>query len=562
MTSPQPHLKLPLKTGIAKIVNFDFERFRYMSVPSKANFSNSVIASREYDVERWFQYFKNENEYADTTKWGYIHDFIKFVRLCDELRLNPETEQAVIAWERHLVESVRLGSMHINSARKLISSIKAILSKLHDDATSWFSQYSLFRSEIHPTQGYSDKELAKLIRIIHLFFKQVSSKIISNPTQFNASGCSENKVLFTYGGAEHKVNNALTKCFSAAYFLLAYYTFANSTCILKMVKTRAGNQGNNIWFEQSVFKARANKYVSISIGDNGTFTVPKYALSFFEQLLKLSSVTSDSESLLFSITNQTVAALEFNHVQSFSTWIQKKFNLLDDYHKPLKALSTKFRASGSYRYLALTGNEIETASLLGNTPTVMKRHYSTGNESENYKQLHATATTLENAIKCGDINEAKRQTKDILEVEVLPYEEFINKYSFTEPQKTVLGTGCKSPFGQEAEKYQRKMNFSPQILNVENLACSDVVNCFFCKNQVIIESVEDIWCLLSFRECILDSKEEHTNKTQFVRNFEELLERINLTLFSLTPSVKRKAQKKLLFDGRHPLWPENFNIDF
>lgn len=562
MTSSKLILKLPLKTGIAKVINFDFERFRYIGVPDKTSLGNSTLASRDSDVERWFRYFKNENEYADTTKWGYIHDFIKFVRLCDKKRLNPETEPSVIVWERHLVESVRLGTMHINSARKLISSIKAVLSKLNEDAISWFSQYSLFRSEIHPTQGYSDKELAKLIRIIHLFFKQVSSKVLANPEPLNASKTSYKNIVFTCEGAEHKVHNPLTKCFSAAYFLLAYYTFANSTCILKMVKTKDGGQWSDVWFEQSVFKARANKYVSISIGDNGTFTVPKYALSFFKQLLKLSKLTSDSEGLLFSITNHTVTALEFNHVQSFSSWIQKKFNLLDDQQKPLKALSTKFRASGSYRYLALTGNEVETASLLGNTPTVMKRHYSTGNESENNKQLHATAITLENAIKCGDIDGAKQQTKDILEIEVLPYEEFLNKYSFSKPQKTVLGTGCKSPFSQEAEKYRRKMNFSPQMLNVENLACSDVVNCFFCKNQVIIESVEDIWCLLSFRESILDSKEQHTNKIQFLRNFEELLERINLTLFSLTPSVKRKAQKKLLLDGRHPLWPENFNINF
>ena len=77
-------------------------------------------------VKYWFNYFKNENEYADTTKWGYLNDFVKFVRQCDKNRISPETELAVTMWERYLTESVRLGNLHVNSARKLISSIKTV----------------------------------------------------------------------------------------------------------------------------------------------------------------------------------------------------------------------------------------------------------------------------------------------------------------------------------------------------------------------------------------------------------------------------------------------------
>lgn len=555
-------LKIPLKTGIAKTTHFDFARFKYLGVPTKNRILDSILANRDDEVKRWFKYFQNDNEYSDSTKWGYIHDFIKFVRLCDKHRVIPASELAVIVWERHLVEQVRLEGMNINSARKLISSIKTILTRINSTSLTWFSSYSLFRSEVHATKGYSDRELAQLIRVIHTFFRQIAPKIIDKPDLYINAGRRTAVGSFKYSGKEISISGAVTKCFCAAYFLLSYYTFSNSSTILKMVKTAEEKREGRIWFEQSVLKPRANKFVSISIGDNGTFNVPKYALSFFELLLKLSSLISLKKHLLYCCESGNIRSLEFNHVQGFSQWIQKTFKLLNDSNEPLKALNRKFRVSGSYRYLTASGSEIDTSILLGNTPQVLKRHYSTGNESDNNQQLSAAAMTLENAVKCSDIDAAKNQTRIEMDVEVLPYELFQAKYSVSKAEKTVLGTGCKNPYDDENEKFKRKMNFSPKSFAVENLACADIVNCFFCKNQVIIESIEDIWCLLSFKQSIEESKQTHLNESQFVKNFADLLEQINLALFQITPSIKRKAEQKLEREGRHPLWPEDLNLRY
>jgi hypothetical protein len=329
-----------------------------------------------------------------------------------------------------------------------------------------------------------------------------------------------------------------------------------------MVKVDNDKDNNDIWFEQSVLKPRANKFVSISIGDNGTFHVPKYALRFFENLLKLSKELSLSRHLLFQSKSNKVAPLEEMHISTFSKWVQSTFHLKDDNGNLLKPTNRKFRASGSYRYLMLTGSEIETSILLGNTPQVLKRHYSSGNEGENNHQLMATALTLENSIKCSGIEEAKKQTRLELDVEILPYEEFLGKYSATLGQKTSIGTACKNPHTDQAKKYQRKMNFNPKSFEVQNLACSDITNCFFCKNQVIIEDIDDIWCLMSFKQSVLDSKEVHINEDQFQKNFSKLLSQIDLILYKINPVIRRKAENKLNSIGRHPIWPEDINIDF
>ncbi|EJH33176.1 hypothetical protein VCCP104114_1551 [Vibrio cholerae CP1041(14)] len=216
----------------------------------------------------------------------------------------------------------------------------------------------------------------------------------------------------------------------------------------------------------------------------------------------------------------------------------------------------------SCRYLAKTGNTTETALLLGNTPYTLSKHYSSGNQVENQKQLLAATHTIEGAARCSDINSAKEFAKKELGVEVLPYEEFLAKYADKHGEKTIIGTGCKNVYSSQADKYRRRNHFSPKDFNVDHLACSDIHNCFDCENQVIIESVEDIWCLLSYRESIIDSKVHHLNEQHFNKNYSDLLNSINRIVFTIHPKVKRLAEKKLQNEGRHPLWPEGINIDF
>ncbi|OJZ59042.1 hypothetical protein BSN91_19550, partial [Vibrio cholerae] len=65
---------------------------------------------------------------------------------------------------------------------------KKCLEMLGNPSSEWFSPYGLFRSEPNPTQGYSDRELSSLIKIINSFFRQVSKQIMENPSiHLNAS---------------------------------------------------------------------------------------------------------------------------------------------------------------------------------------------------------------------------------------------------------------------------------------------------------------------------------------------------------------------------------------
>jgi hypothetical protein len=338
-----------------------------------------------------------------------------------------------------------------------------------------------------------------------------------------------------------------------------------STTILKMKKFKQADLSENIIYSQSVLKARANKYVTISIGENNNQNVPKHALKFIGNLLKLSNlIAPDSDHLFFKVSRGKSTPLEPSNLRDITNWLLEYFNPRDDNGAPLRPMAKKFRASGSARYLDLTGDVIGTASLLGNSPQTLSRHYTTGSPIENKKQLQAAAHTLEAVARCSDVSESKDYAKQQLNVEVLPYEDFLAKYSTfkKKPQTTIIGSGCKDPFDEQADSYRRKMNFSPKDLNVEHLACSDILKCFSCPNQVIIEEVEDIWCLMSFKQAIDDSLANHTNREQFERNFRDLIEKIEIAIFKVDPSIRRKAQNRLKKEGRHCMWPETINDIF
>ncbi|MBF4248718.1 hypothetical protein EA004_27725, partial [Vibrio anguillarum] len=118
------------------------------------------------------------------------------------------------------------------------------------------------------------------------------------------------------------------------------------------------------------------------------------------------TVVSPDAHLLYQVKAGKIAPLEQSHIQTFSKWIQQTFSLTTDDNKPLRPTASKFRASGSYRYLAKTGNAVETSLLLGNTPRTLNKHYSSGNKVENDKQLLAATYTIEGIAKCSDINQA------------------------------------------------------------------------------------------------------------------------------------------------------------
>lgn len=555
-------LKLKLNIYGDQFVYPDFQRFKYKGVPKLFEMRRGTLLSRDNQVIKWYQAFKANTEYTDTTMNTLFRTFTRYVNICDSVPVNPDSKEGINAFETALVHSVRIGSKSSNTAKGELSSIRTIMKMLDHPVDEWFSKFKLFRSQINPTQAYSESELKKLIKILKELYFQLSKQIQTSPKKYIQAGRSNQYASFSFNKIEVPVSGAITKCYCAAYFLLAYYTWANASTIRDMdipkASQKKGQQGK--WFVQTALKKRANKFVTIELGDNLSTDIPKHALNFINDLITLTHVLfPDANRLLHQCLNGINKPLCPTHIRSNMNWLINIFDLTDDNGQQLRPEAKRFRATGASNYLALTGNSLETSMLLNNTPDVVRKHYSRGNESENNAQLQATANTLENAIKCGDISRAREQTLEQMNLEILPYDEFVNRYAKSgNGQKTPLGTGCKDPFDNHGDRFRRKASIDS--VDMTHLACADLLNCFSCPNQVLVEEVDDIWCLLSFYEALEDAKEDHLNMSHFKNNFDRVLRKIKQVLFSIDLKVRRQAERKLHTIGRHPFWPDTLNL--
>jgi len=88
-----------------------------------------------------------------------------------------------------------------------------------------------------------------------------------------------------------------------------------------------------------------------------------------------------------------------------------------------------------------------------------------------------------------------------------------------------------------------------------------VLGCFGCPSQIIVQSVADIWCLLSFRECIEESLFLHLDAHHYHKNFEKIMVFIDSKILpNINSKILKQAEEKLNDDGLHPTWAEPESI--
>lgn len=562
-TIEDERLTLPVQLHKDRCHKLFFRRLLYRNVPDihTVRRGNQQLANRADLVDKWLKAFRFANDYSDVTKHSYFRVLSQYVRNADQTNCHPESAEAVASWEKYLVLQVRLNKLGTNAARGKISTVKILLKLFGCPVENWFSKFKLFRSEVNPTNAYSDRERDILLELLLDLFNKLSKKILQAPhIHLNAHRASPT-IEYEFQGKKVGICAAISKCFYAAYFILAYYTWANDTTLrnLSLPQIQRSKDGN--WYLAHIEKRRAKKFIDVQIGENDSLTIPNHGLRFFENLVNFSkTISPGNEYLLKHCINGKFQSMTPYHITSFVNWLVENFELKDDRGAPLRARSQRFRATGSAAHLMKTDNLLETAILLGNSPDVVITNYSTGNPQENDRQIQATVHTLEAVVNCSDLDEAKHQARIEMDIDVLPYEAFIEQYADLSPQTTALGTGCKSPFDKNGRKFRKKAE-RLKISDPSHLACADILNCFYCDNQVLIEEVDDVWCLMSFKESLIDSQHEHLSLSQFSRNFNDLLSRVDEAIFRVSPKIRRMAQKKLSH-GRHPGWPEGFNFIF
>ncbi|MDC9513090.1 hypothetical protein PSH47_04950 [Pseudoalteromonas sp. CST5] len=553
----QAEMCIKLRSGANTTHYLDFNRIRFRGIPPTKRIKElkGIEFAHRDDLANEFQNVLSmlRLEKSDATISNYYYKFTYYLKWCDSLNMLPIEQSTIQKFCIYCYERYRTGELKSSAYITFTSTLKVIFSNLEINNASeqWLNNIVILsNNDTQPHEAYTNSDLKQMLPFLRSLFKQTAKQFITSPEQYMAASKRNSPMLFEWKGEAHKIYLAVNKMMIAATFLLSYYTFSNTTQILKLRRPKSAGLKKENWYVMSAFKRRAFKVINIEIGEHH-IDIPKYCIDFFNTLLEVSKVidNSDDAPLIQACWENKKTPLNNAFLRDFnSIFIKNSFPMYDSTGKELRFSVSRFRATGSY-ISQLNSNEIETAILLNNTPRTVKRHYSEGNKLENNIMMQQAALIrAEQAKNLTTIDKAKEN----LDIKILKYEE-LQEQMTPQIKQSAHGSYCDNPFGEKSKKFSKKV--SSYGLHELKLACADLLGCFGCDHQVIVQSVEDIWCLLSFKECIEESLYFHLNAKHFDQNFSKVLNYIDQNIL---PKIAKKiiadAEVKLTEEGRHPLW--------
>ncbi|MGZ9899806.1 hypothetical protein [Shewanella gaetbuli] len=479
-----------------------------------------------------------------------------YIRWCDKEDIPAFTKLSLESYFFDLDKQVMLGKLKSASYVLKRSEMVTLFNNYLELPHSYFNSVVVGnRSDSEPFEAYTRKDLKQLLPFLRQLFKQTYQQFINAPEIHMTAYKSTPTMVFEWQGEQYKLFSGISKMMCAATYLLAYYTYVNSSDLFQLKQPNKSSMSlGEVWYTMPAFKRRAFKTIQVEMGGN-ELEVPKYALNFFDKLINASKIISPARNapLLQTISHQKVKPLSAGLLQTFlRVWVEKHFDFKDQTGRRLRPVISRFRETGS-QLTAYHQGEIVNDIMLNNTHNTRKRHYSKGNILANNGMMQDTVSIREEQVKS---RVSTQKARENLSLDVLVIEEE-NKISIPELSRTTNGGSCAAPFGEKSRKYTKKALKQGLAKEGERLACADLLGCFGCTDQVIVQSVSDIWCLLSFKASIEESLFLHLDASHYRKNFEYIVKFIEQKILpSINKRILRKAEIKLNDEGNHPAWDD------
>ncbi|RTP93725.1 hypothetical protein EKN38_25200 [Enterobacter sp. WCHEn045836] len=555
----RPELELRVITGTNDIRYLDFNRFLYCGVPTTQQIHSGHVlhAGRDKHITGLNTLCKealSSGSVSSSTVVNYYVEIRRYILFCDENNSELFTKKSIVDYCEKIYQRVQRNEIKRTAYSSQTSKLRGVLSLL-DIPSSWFDNIAVVSTSCTESyEAYSRSDLNKMLPLLRALFKQTSRQFLQSPDKHRLANSNKSTMTFTWQGKDHPVCGAINKMMSAATFLLAYYTYTNSSQLYHLIRpSQAVFSTKDQWYSMPVFKRRAFKVIHVDMGEH-SFQIPKYSMEFFDRLLVVSRCidSRDGALLLNSCRGKLYKPMSGRMLTEFvNTFFRIQFPVYDNRGRLLRPQISRFRETGSHLTAYFHG-DVAAGVALNNTRRIRQRHYSTGNKDENQRMMQeAVSIRSEQARNRSTVTEARSS----LGIKVLTLEEY-NKRLMPALSASAHGSHCGEPFGEKSQKFTRKAS-QHQLSGGEKLACADLLQCFGCEHQVIVQSVDDIWCLLSFMACIEESLYLHLDNQHYKKNYEDVITFIDTTILpQISRRIRIKAERKLADTGRHPLWLE------
>ncbi|MDK9762971.1 hypothetical protein KI743_13245 [Vibrio sp. D420a] len=543
--------------------NCDFNRLLYLAVPStKALQSGKFTPSAERDdfviqLKTRFDEKISEGD-SQETLLDLFQKTRHYLEWCDEQHCKAFNQASLEGYTKHLHQR----TMRRETKNTHYASIRSGLTRvfnLLDLPTQWFHNVvSLPKNDSEPFEAYSQSDLKQLLPFLRALFKQTSAQFLATPKKHMEAHQASPTMSFHWQGQTYQLCGAVSKMMASATYLLSYYTYSNASVLFSLPRPNTvSTTTQDVWYTMPAFKRRAFKLIHIEMGKH-TLDIPKYSMQFFDTLLAVSrEIDNSDDSLLLQtcVFNKASPISSRLLVDFHSKWLAKHFSFIDQRGRKLRPVISRFRETGSQLTRHFQGDIAQNITL-DNSESVRRRHYSTGNRHENQGMTQDAALLRQQ--QATDKSSAKDAQK-ALQIEVLTIE-LSQKADIPQLSRTPNGGSCADPFGEKSKKFNRKAS-QHKLSHGEKLACAELLECFGCPAQVIVQSVTDIWCLLSFKESIEESLYLHLDAHHYRQNFENTVQFIEANILPrLNKSIVKQAENRLNEEGRHPAWQEAESI--
>lgn len=543
----------------------DFNRLLYKDLPKTEYLQNGQFAEhadRDDIVQQIKARFAEQIEEGASHKTLYnlFYATSEYLRWCDSESVEAFTSSSLEGFFEYLLAKVHLKQIRRSTYTAKLSYLTSVFRDYLDLPERWLLPITkMGRNDAEPFEAYTSSDLKKLLPLLRKLFDQTAKQFLENPQKHIDAYKSKTTMTFHWKGENYPLCGAISKMICAATYLLSYYTYSNTGVILALKRpSNASISLGDKWYTMPAFKRRAFKTIQVEMGEH-TLNIPKYSMSFFDRLIEISKLIdkSDGALLLQTYIGKTVKSINGGILHSFSQgWLNKHFQLTDQKGESLRPVISRFRETGA-QLTAFHQGESASGVLLNNTPNVRQKHYSTGNRQQNNSMMQDTALIRQEQ---AERKEGVKAAQVSLGIDVLTIEEAY-KVNLPNLSKTPNGSSCADPFGEKSEAYNRKARKHNLLKEGEILACADLLSCFGCSEQVVVQSVSDIWCLISFKACIEESLYLHLDTHHFRQNFESIINFIDSNILpKISKNILKQAEERLDNDGAHPLWEDADSI--
>ncbi|MGI2145062.1 hypothetical protein [Shewanella frigidimarina] len=543
----------------------DFNRLRFKHVPSTKQLQQGEQFETENRDHFIFQFKSRVNErlaegVSKSSIYTYFKVFVQYIRWCDIHDETALTQSSLEGYMSYLNVQVMQGLIKSTTYKITHSQMKILFTRYLDLPHHYFERVTIRGGhDQEPFESYTRSDLNQLLPFLRQVFKQTHTQFMAQPEVHINAPKSIPTMTFVWQGKEYPLCSGITKMMCAATYLLAYYTYSNTSDLFRLKQPEnASTTMGDVWYTMPTFKRRAFKTIQVEMGGH-ELNIPKYSLDFFDKLLEASKRinTDEDATLLQTLAHRKVQPMNAAALQSFlKHWMEKHLIFTDQTGQRLRPVISRFRETGA-QVTAYHQGAMANDIMLNNTPNTRRKHYSEGNKIANQGMLQDTVAIREEQIKNGGSTLQARENL-ALDVLVIDQENMVNHPNLS---RTSNGGSCENPFSKQSKKYTKKAQTRGLAKEGERLACADLLSCFGCPEQVIVQSVTDIWCLLSFKSCIEESLYLHLDASHYRKNFEKIIEFITQKILpNLQPKLLKQAEIKLNDDGPHPAWDEAESI--